>query len=1004
VLTVGLLGAVVAHRDGLKLSVPAGKTTELLARLAIEAQRPVRADTILEDLWGVPTAGNTLQAKVSQLRNSLADRNVLRALDGAYLLDIEPDNVDAVRADTLAVAAERARLEGDPTAALDRARAGVALFRGDALTVAGAWATPHRVRLEETRWALVETLMSARVDLGAGAELVAQLEQLVDQQPLREGLWVALVTALYRAGRQGDALAAYARIRRRLADELGVDPGPQLRRLEVDVLRQRPELGDRSADRGVTRPGNVTAQTNPLIGRDHDVRALEQQLGRQRLVTLVGPAGVGKTRLALELAARATPPGGTWLIRLDAFDSSADLQQVIAETLRVSGGEAALRDRLDGAETLLVLDNCEHVVAWVAESVQRLLDQVGRVRLLATSQVPLGLEAEYAHVLAPLAPEDSRRLFEQHARRHRRTFVVEGHAEQVVAEVCARLDHLPLAIELAAARVRSLSLEQIARRLDDRFALLDDRFALLRDPGSHAAPRRRALETALTWSYELLFPDERRGLWALSCFASGATLPALEAVLGSLGVPAPALLDTISNLVDRSMVSLDVGAEAEPRYRLLDSVRIFAAARLAESGEAASAQRAHAEWYAERAAWCALHVRSPEQPVCVRFARDERADLDVAIAWAQSHQPATSVAIVLGMAWTWVVLGDGTAGASRIRHVLVDALPSREVAQARLVAVWLEASTGDLGLALDDLRLADDLAAELDDALLVADVHWNRAFVAIQQGDAAGACDESAAALERYRRLGSDWSIASGLLLAAYGALMAGDVAAARAHAAEAVVLLGPLGDGWGMIHGQGIVGQVALAENRLDEAARALEAAADASSSLGFDGQAALHRASVARCLARAGDPAAGAAFERALHDAAAVADGRLQATIRLQLARLLRSQGEVRRAAGLLHDNERWYAASGGGDLALLNQVEIAALERNRGGLESLLASAREAHDIECVVSALDALARLVADSDPSRARELLTEGDELIGAAPYLIHHTERYDAVAVRAALG
>ena len=987
----------MAHLDGRRLRIPAGRTTELLARLAIDAQRPVRVDTILDDLWGSPTQRNTLQAKVSQLRTSLGDRNILRALDGCYLLDIDPDAVDAGRATTLAAAAQRALTDGEPASALDRAREGAALFRGEVLPIAGSWAAPHRIRLEETRWTLTETMMSARVDLGAGAELVGDLEQLVEQQPLREGLWAALITALYRSGRQGDALAAYQRLRRRLAEELGVDPGPQLRRLELDVLRQRPSLRPSAADRGLVRPGNVTRPMHPLVGRELELAELEQEVDRQRLVTLVGPGGVGKTRLALEVASGQSPPGGTWLIRLDAVDSTADLQQLIAETLGVSGGEAALRERLDGAETLLVLDNCEHLVDRVAEAVVRLLDHAPRIRLLATSQLPVGLEAEHVQVIGPLPPEDSRRLFEQHARRHRRTFCLDVRNEQVVDEVCARLDHLPLAIELAAARVRSLPLDEIVGRLNDRFALL-------RDPGSHAPPRRRALEATIAWSYELLFPDERRGLWALSCFADGATLGALRAVLAALEVPASAVLDTISNLVDRSLVAMDETAETEPRYRLLDSVRIYSAARLAESGESAPARAAHAHWYAERAAWCERNIRSGEQPACLRFARDERADLDAAMAWSKLHEPVTAAAVALGMAWTWVVLGDGTAGAARIRGALDGAPSSREVARGRLATVWLEASTGDLGLALDDLQLAAQLAVGLGDVMLAADVHWNRAFVAIQQGNATLTGAEAGAALETYRRHGSDWSIAAGLLLAAYGALLAGDVGAAHGHAVQAVDLLTSLGDGWGLVHGQAIIGQVALGEERLDDAAVALEAAAEASTRLGFAGQAALHRASLARCLARAGSAAAAEAFERALEDASAVADGRLLASIRLRLARLLRSRGEPVRAAALLHDNASWYAASGGGDLALLSQVEVAALDQDQDGLESLLAAAREAADVESVVTALDALARLLVGSDQSRARILLAEGDELMATAPFLIHRTERYDAIAVRAVTG
>ncbi|MDR7255417.1 putative ATPase/DNA-binding SARP family transcriptional activator [Nocardioides sp. BE266] len=930
-LTVGVLGVVEARRDGEPVPLPAGKTTELLARLAVEPGIPVRVDAILEDLWGEPTARNTLQAKVSQLRRALG-RDVVLGVDGAYVLALDPVRVDARRAVDLSAEAQAAARDGDAAVALDRAGAGVALFRGEVLAAAGDWAAPHRTRLEETRWTLVETLMAARVDLGAGADVVAELEALVAEQPLREGLWASLVTALYRAGRQGDALAAYDRVRRHLADELGIDPGPELRALEVGVLRQDATLGSGGRDEPA-RPGNVGAAPQPLVGRTSELAVVEGVDGR--LVTLVGPAGVGKTRLATEVALRSSYPGGAWLVRLEAVDGTADLEQVVAETLRVGSGPTALIDRLEGAETLLVLDNCEHVVMEAAHLVEGLLARVSRLAVLATSQVPLGLAEEHLVPLAPMPPEDSVALFEQRARHHRPTFAVDGEHAEAVAQVCATLDHLPLAIELAAARVRSLPVEDIARRLDDRFALL-------RDPGSHAPERRRALDAAIGWSYELLFPDDQRVLWALSCFADGACVAALEAVTESLGVPPDAFADTVTRLVDRSLVRLDDGAT--PRYRMLDSVRAFSSARLAETGDEPVARAAHVGWYADRAARCADVVRSAEQAGCVAFARDERADLDGAVAWALVHDPPLAARIGLGMAWTWIVLGDGTAGAARIRAVLDAAGSDGERARGGLAAAWLESSAGDLALARADLDSAAALAATLDDALLAADVHWHAAFVAIQEGRPDVVLGESASALTSYRSRGTDWSVASALLLSAYGSLMVGDVATARAAAAEAQGILDEVDDAWGQTHAQGILAGIAEATGRSAEAATAFAGAADAAARLGFTGQAALHRASWARCLAAGGDDGAREAHERALAEASAVGDGRLAASVRLHLAQLLRASGEHDRALALLRQNQRWYAAAGGGDLEELNAAELASVAGEVVGPEDAMEHTRD------------------------------------------------------------
>jgi len=998
VLSIGLLGPVEAARDGAPVPLPSGKTTELLARLAVDARVPVRVDVLVEDLWAEPTARNTLQSKVSQLRRALADKELVRGTGEAYVLEIDPMAVDATRAVDLAAAAEAAREAGDHATTVEQARAGLALYRGEVLADAGPWAAPYRTRWEELRWSLVENLMAARVDLGSGGELVPELERLVAEQPLRERLWVALVTALYRAGRQADALAAYARVRGHLVDELGLDPGPELQALERKVLEQSTELDGGPRPETLVRPGNVPPATTPLVGRSTELDTLAAAVGAHRLVTVLGPAGVGKTRLAIEVAREATAPGGVWLVRLDAVDAGADLVQVVSETLHVSGGVTALRERLSGAGTLLVLDNCEHVVAQTADVVRDLLDTVPGLRVLATSQVPLGLEDEELHPLAPLSQSDSVELFTQRAQRLRRGFVVDEDNEAVVEEVCLTLDGLPLAIELAAARVRSLSVQEIARRLDDRFALLQD-------PTSRVPERRRALQAALAWSYELLFPDDQRGLWALSCFAGGATLEALEAVLAALEVPTETVLDVVTRLVDRSLVTLDLAGEAESRYRLLDSVKAFAAARLDESGQAGAAARAHAGWYADRATWCEAHVRSADQPACLAFARSERADVDAALAWSRREAPEFGVRIALGLGWTWVVLGDGVAGAARVRDAVGERASAPDRARAGLLAAWLESSTGDLVQAQTDLDAATELAIEVGDVALRADAHNHRAFLAIQQGRPDQVLAESAAALELLRAappLG--WSAATALLLSAYGSLMVGDAPAARSAAMEAVALLEPIDDAWGKVHAQGILGGLAQAEERYADAAVGFEGAAEAAVRLGFLGQAALHRVSLARVLARTGDSRARAAFEQAAAEAAAVADGRLGASVRFHRAQLLRLEGADDRARALLEENLRWYAGAGGGDHERASRIELASVLGDGAALATGLAEAREVGDTESVVAALDGLARFAAaDGDRASAEARLSEADDEVARATYLIDHTERYDAVAARALL-
>jgi predicted ATPase/DNA-binding SARP family transcriptional activator len=996
VFTVAVLGEVEAYRDGVRVDLPTGKTTELLSRLAVDAGVSVRTDVLLEDLWGGPTSRNTLQSKVSQLRRALGKKDVLQATANGYVLAVAPEATDVTSAVRLAAASSAARLRGDPGTALDRAREGLALFRGEVLLEAGDWAETHRFRLGEVRLGLVEDAMAARVDLGSGADVVVELEELVRAHPLREGLWAALITALYRAGRQADALATYTRLRRLLADQLGIDPGPALQTLEHQVLTHSAELGATGAP-PVRRPGNLATSTVPIVGRAPDISDLIAALESHRLVTVLGPAGVGKTRVAVEVVQRLSPPGGVWLVRLDAVEPDAVLiqpdavlVQLVAETLHVPDGEQALADRLSASETVLLLDNCEHLAESVARLVSRLMAAAPQLRVLVTSQVPLGLEDEHRHPLEPLTHQESVTLFTRRAQELRRHFILDPSTTAVVGEICRSLDGLPLAIELAACRVRSLSVKDIARHLDDRFMLL-------RDPTSHRPPRQRALQAAIEWSYGLLFPDDQRGLWALSCFAGSASLSAAEAVLTDLGVPAGAVLDTIGRLVDRSLVNVDIAEGGEVRYRLLDSIRAYARDRLRESGLADRAAAAHAQWYGATAGWCDAHIRTDQQPGCLAIARVERANIDLALSWCSRHDPVLGIQIANGFGWTWVVLGDGTAGAARVRNAVAAGAPTSDRATALLLAAWLEASAGDVDLAQHDLEQAQALAEEVADTVLLADVQRHQAFVAIQQGRADLVLRSAEDSLATYRPRGLAWRTAASLLLAAFGSLMLGDTISATRNATESVPALSAIGDSWAVVHGQALLAGIAQAEGRLDDAATALERAADESAVLGFSGQAALHRSSLGHAQQRAGDPRAATTYGRAIAEAVAGGDGRLAATARLRLAQLQRTAGSADHALALLEENQRWYAAAGGGDFALLNDGLLASVRNDAARVAVVLEAARSDTNLEIQVYMLDALARLAAaGNDGSTARLLLAEANQLATQVGHLLDQKDRYDS--------
>ncbi|MCW2832958.1 MAG: transcriptional activator domain [Nocardioides sp.] len=998
VLTVAVLGVVEARSNGDRLSVPAGKTTELLVRLALEAGSSVRVDALLEDLWPHGTGRNTLQSKVSQLRRALGSKDFVAAENDTYRLAVDPSGVDALYVTHLAATASAARRAGDATTALERAKEALALFRGEMGIDDGDWAAPHRARLEEVRLGLLEDVMAARVDLGAGGELVAELETLVTQHPLRERLWGSLMTALYRGGRQSDALAAYARVRKLLVDELGVEPAPALRTLERELLLQSAVVGGDPAPNPVAVPSNLPRSRTALVGRVRECASLRDLVAAHRFVNVVGPAGVGKTRLMLETASHTQPPGGVWLVRLEAVDGSADLEQVVAETLHVAG-RMQLRERLLGAQTLLLLDNCEHLVTNASALVAQFLWDLPGLSICATSQVPLGLDDELVFHLEPLSQPDSVQLFWARARQMRRQLVVDIDSTALVEEVCQSLDGLPLAIELAAARVRSLSIEDIARRLDDRFALLQD-------PSGNRPERRRALAGAIGWSYDLLFPDDQRGLWALSCFAGSACLGAVEHVLGALDVPKDAVVDTLTRLVDRSLVTVDGSDDGRVRYRLLDSIRAYASERLADSQLTETVHRAHAVWYAQRADWCAENIRSANQPTCLTIARTERANVHSALSWSRTNDPDLGVRIALGFGWTWVVLGDGPAAAARVRSTLSSTTPPLHTVSAHLVASWLEASAGNVALAQQDLDTAASIAGQLTTAEFKADVARHRAFVFLQQGLAHEALACSVASLATYRDLDLQWETAASLILAAYGELMIGDTAAAARDGAEAARILTQLGDSWGLVHAKAMLGGIAQVERRFEDAIDALGGAAKESAALGFVGQAGLHLGSLARVQQRAGHTAdATATFAQAITAATASGDGRMVAAAKLNLARLMRSTGNGPAAVPYLRENLDWYAGAGGGDGALLSRCVLAAETDDETSLEVVLKLARsEKHDLVAVL-ALDGLARLQAEAgDPANATVLLAEADALYPAVAHLLDDADRPDRAAVLATTG
>ena len=551
-MQIGILGSFeVRADDGALADVPGARLRALLIALALEPGRVVSKATLIDWIWGEqPPAdtANALQRLVSRLRKALPE-GLIEGQPGGYRLTVEPDAVDAVRFERLVARARDA--EGPRRVQL--LREALALWRGAAMADVGledSEALDAAVtRLERLRLAALEDRFDAEVGLGQAGELIAELTDLVAAHPMRERLAAALMRALAAAGRDTEALLVYERTRETLADQLGADPSPELSALHVALLRG--ELGRREE----TRKTNVRAELTSFVGREADVAAVRELIAERRLTTLIGPGGSGKTRLATETARTLLGdlPDGVWLVELAAIGADGDVAQAALAALGLRDallGSAPSADPVDGLiaairerEALLILDNCEHVIESAAAFADRVLGECRRLRILATSREPLGITGEALWPTEPLAlpsagpgaspgeieSSPAVRLLRDRAGAVRKDLGGDARTLSAMVRICRALDGMPLAIELAAARLRTMTIEQLANRLDDRFRLLTS--------GSRTAlPRHRTLRAVVDWSWDLLTDAERMVLRRLSVFSGGASLEAAERVCAAPAV------------------------------------------------------------------------------------------------------------------------------------------------------------------------------------------------------------------------------------------------------------------------------------------------------------------------------------------------------------------------------------------------------------------------------------------------------------------------------------
>lgn len=843
-----VLGPVEAWSAGRSLPLGGRQQRALLALLLLEPGRPISVDVLTEELWHgkpPPGAAKSLRVYVSRMRSALA-ADVVVARPPGYALDVEPALIDATRFEALLQEGREALTRGAAGRAADRLVAALELWRGPAFS---GIADDGRLALEAQRLDTLrldarEELLEAELALGRHAELVAELEQLVAEQPLRERLWRQLVIALYRSGRQADALAAYRRARSRLHEELGLEPSEELRELQRAVLLQ-----EVAAVPTVTVQHNLPAQVTSFVGRGRELSELERLLREHRLITVTGTGGAGKTRLALETASRQVGAwsDGTWLVDLIQFSDPALVSSAVARTFGVAELSDismldAVVDELARRELLMILDNCEHVARGCAALADEILRRCPDVRVLATSRVPLGVAGEVDFKLEPLpTPSESAsaddveqfacaRLFVERGRAVRRDLAVDEDGLRTVGRICRELDGLPLAIELAAAKAKVLSVAEIADRLDDRLRFL-------RSWRRVADARHQTLRATIDWSYELLPAHDRELLAQLSVFADGFTLQAVAAVcLDGDDVHA---LERLGGLVEASLVAAEERSGVT-RYRLLETIREFARERLDESGARETISRRHAEYFFEvatKASWNPLAFSWDEQRRGLALLDADRDNLHAAMRWTLESKSDLALPLAATLRYFWNIRGYRQQGVEWLERAL--ALPHHGPpdlrAHAAAGAALLARLAGDFERARTFAEEAIAIGRSTNAPVPVATALNVLTTIAGREGDfdRARAVNEESAAVARQARSPRLEAIAC--FIYAEAALNGGRYAEALVAGEKALELARAIDDREVMSLALGRIGMVSVHEGRLDDARDQLLEALEHARTVGF-------------------------------------------------------------------------------------------------------------------------------------------------------------------------
>ena len=1089
---VGILGPLeVRDVAGQPAPLAGPRLRALLIRLALAGGHTVTVDRLASDLWPderpderPSDPANALQALVSRLRQA-AGRDLVEYGSGSYRLAIDADAIDAVAFEHLAAQGRTALGTGAPSLAAGLLADALDLWRGPALAdVADApFAAGPVARLEELRLTAAEDLTEARLTLGQGSQLVADVEELAAAHPLRERLRGQLMRALYAAGRQAEALAVYDQTRRLLADRLGVDPSPELSAVHLAILRADPDLtipatlgpqntqatpttsaqpetlatpATPAASNGRHRVGHLPAQLTSFVGREDELERVGKQLGDTRLVTLTGPGGAGKTRLALEAATLKAPelPDGAWFVPLAPVRDAGEIPAAvlaalgIPEVVWVADARRALAppplerlaDALASQRLLLVLDNCEHVIDAVARLAARVLADAPGVRILATSREPLGVTGETLCPVPslPLPPagagaaEATRyaaiRLFRDRAAAVRPGFTVDEDTVAPVIAICTALDGIPLAIELAAARLRSLTLTQVESRLNDRFRLLGT--------GPRATPdRHQTLRAIVDWSWDLLGGDERAVLRRLSVFRGGATPDAAGQICGRLEAgPGAAsdigdVIDVIASLVDKSLVTAT--GNTDVRYRLLETVRVYADERLTEAGEKQQVQAAHAAYFLAMAEDAEPRLRTAEQLLWLDRLHADHDNFSAALRYALDRRDGElGLRLVASLMWYWVMLDFDAEGGNWAREIreLVGPVPppglSDQFAISEFAAAVGGATDPDSGFRGPDGVELLRQALERSTAHLTPDsshpvLALGPALSAMFSGDQAGA----RCAMEELTRHRDPWVRAAGLAMGGHLAMNDGDVDRAVRFFEQGYDSFQTIGDRWGLIVVLNGQAEVAMARDDPAAAVHALEEGHRYAMAGKATHWGEMHLIPLGRARAAAGDLAgARADLEQGVRAARQFGENDDEITGYVELAELARRDGDLPVARRLLEQAReiseprtsrldiRLAATRAFSKLGCLAEQEGQLEESARWHRRALGLLSDERYGLlpipvnPALAGVLEGCAALaVAQGEPARAAELLGLAHTLHGFSDQQSFEVSRVTA-AVTAAIG